>query len=150
MDDAGRSAQPLPIVSLICPSRQRTTKRAIIAYKPLATHISLCLFVVMMEQQIFKALADPTRHLVFSKLADGPHNATELRAGLEISQPAMSQHLAVLQAAGLVLGEKQGRHVSYRVNPDGLLEISRWLQRYRAFWPTRVENLEQLLKEMDQ
>jgi DNA-binding transcriptional ArsR family regulator len=104
----------------------------------------------MSEAEIFKALADPTRRAVFERLADGVKNASELREGLAISQPAMSQHLAVLREAGLVAEERQGRFVHYSVDPAGLAQIYRWLQRYRIFWPERVEALKQLLKEMDQ
>ncbi len=103
----------------------------------------------MSELHIFKALADPTRHLVFSKLSEGSFNASQLREGLDITQPAMSQHLAVLKEAGLVSASKQGRTVNYTINPDGLAEISRWLSRYRAFWPQKIDNLKLLLKEMD-
>ena len=56
----------------------------------------------MNETEIFRALADPTRRAVFERLAEGPRNATQLREGLPISQPAMSQHLAVLRQAGLI------------------------------------------------
>lgn len=103
----------------------------------------------MSDAEIFKALADTTRRSVFERLADGEKNATELRAGLPISQPAMSQHLAVLRMAGLVLERRAGRHVKYRINPDGLARIDRWLGRYRAFWPARVEALKDVLKEID-
>jgi DNA-binding transcriptional ArsR family regulator len=104
----------------------------------------------MSEAEIFKALADPTRRAVFERLADGEKNATELREGFAISQPAISQHLAVLRSAGLVAEQRNGRHVNYQVNPEGLARMVRWLQRYRIFWPERVEALKQLLKEMDQ
>ena len=104
----------------------------------------------MSESQIFKALADPTRLAVFERLANGEKNATELREGFAISQPAMSQHLAVLRSAGLVAEERSGRKVNYRVDPNGLARMYRWLGRYRTFWPERVESLKQLLKEMDQ
>jgi DNA-binding transcriptional ArsR family regulator len=104
----------------------------------------------MTETEIFKALADPTRRAVFERLADGERNATELREGLAISQPAISQHLAVLRAAGLIAEQRSGRNVNYRVNPKGLAQMVRWLQRYRLFWPERVEALKQLLKDMDQ
>ncbi|HEY4923535.1 MAG TPA: metalloregulator ArsR/SmtB family transcription factor [Roseiarcus sp.] len=110
----------------------------------------MCLCIVMTETEIFKALADPTRRAVFERLADGERNATELREGLAISQPAMSQHLAVLRSAGLVAEQRSGRNVNYQVNPEGLALMFRWLQRYRVFWPERVEALKQLLKEMDQ
>jgi len=104
----------------------------------------------MIENDIFKALADPTRRAIFEKLASGAMNASALRNGMEISQPAMSQHLAVLRKATLVREERQGRFVSYEVNPDGLALIAGWLAKYRAYWPARIEALETLLKDVDQ
>ncbi|MBR1216842.1 winged helix-turn-helix transcriptional regulator [Bradyrhizobium sp. U87765 SZCCT0131] len=103
-----------------------------------------------MENDIFKALADPTRRAIFEKLADGGQNASALREGMPISQPAMSQHLAVLRAAGLVREERQGRFVNYEVDPDGIAHIGSWLARYRAYWPQRMDALRTLLKDMDQ
>ncbi|CAB3688182.1 MULTISPECIES: ArsR/SmtB family transcription factor [Achromobacter] len=104
----------------------------------------------MLETDIFKALADPTRRAIFEKLAAGGMNASALRVGMEISQPAMSQHLAVLRKARLVREEKQGRFVNYEVDPDGLALIAGWLAKYRAYWPARIEALNALLKDMDQ
>ncbi len=78
--------------------------------KGLVNQISVCLCVVMTENDIFRALADPTRRAIFEKLADGAMNASALREGIEISQPAMSQHLSVLRGAGWWL--KDGRAVS--------------------------------------
>ena len=103
-----------------------------------------------MEQDIFRALADPTRRAIFEKLASGGMNASALREGMAISQPAMSQHLAVLRGAGLVREEREGRFVNYRVDPEGLALVARWLTKYRAFWPARIDDLRTLLKEMDQ
>ncbi|EPR21380.1 ArsR family transcriptional regulator [Agrobacterium radiobacter DSM 30147] len=113
-------------------------------------HISVCLCVVMTENDIFRALADPTRRAIFEKLADGAMNASALREGIEISQPAMSQHLSVLRGAGLVVEKRQGRFVNYEVDPDGLTRIAAWLGKYRAYWPQRIEALKLLLKDMDQ
>ena len=104
----------------------------------------------MVEQDIFKALADPTRRAIFEKLASGGMNASALREGMAISQPAMSQHLAVLRTAGLVREERQGRFVNYEVDPDGLALIARWLAKYRAYWPARIDALKDLLRDMDQ
>ncbi|SCB10594.1 DNA-binding transcriptional regulator, ArsR family [Rhizobium hainanense] len=118
--------------------------------KHLANHISLCLSVLMIENEIFRALADPTRRAIFEKLATGGMNASALREGVDISQPAMSQHLAVLRSAGLVREERQGRFVNYEVDPEGLTLIAQWLAKYRAYWPARIEALEVLLKDMDQ
>jgi DNA-binding transcriptional ArsR family regulator len=103
-----------------------------------------------MDNNIFKALADPTRRAIFEKLASGGMNASALRDGMEISQPAMSQHLAVLRNAGLVHEERQGRYVNYEVDPEGVAHIAGWLAKYRAYWPVRVKALKALLKDMDQ
>ncbi|HIE3988233.1 metalloregulator ArsR/SmtB family transcription factor [Serratia nevei] len=104
----------------------------------------------MNENDIFKALADPTRRTIFDKLAAGSMNASALREGLPISQSAMSQHLAVLRNAGLVREAKQGRCVNYQVDPDGLAQIALWLAKYHAWWPARIDALQTLLKDMDQ
>lgn len=104
----------------------------------------------MTETDIFKALSDPTRRAVLERLASAEMTATELREGFAISQPAMSQHLAVLRGAGLVSERREGRYVNYRVEPDGMAPLHQWLARYRAFWPSRIDSLKDLLKEMDQ
>ncbi|CAN0656275.1 winged helix-turn-helix transcriptional regulator [Nitratireductor aquimarinus] len=104
----------------------------------------------MTETDIFKALADPTRRHMLERLSAGERNATELREGLAMSQPAISQHLAVLRSAGLIEEEKSGRQMRYRIRPDGLAPVVDWLARYRAFWPERVDRLKTLLREMDQ
>jgi len=104
----------------------------------------------MSEVDIFKALADPTRRAVLERLAAAEMTATELREGFAISQPAMSQHLAVLRGAGLIRERRDGRYVNYRVDPKGMEPLHQWLARYRAFWPGRIDDLKDLLREMDQ
>ena len=104
----------------------------------------------MIETDIFKVLSDPTRRAVLERLASAEMTATELREGFAISQPAMSQHLAVLRGAGLVSERREGRYVNYRVEPEGLAPLHAWIARYRAFWPSRIDSLKDLLKEMDQ
>jgi DNA-binding transcriptional ArsR family regulator/uncharacterized protein YndB with AHSA1/START domain len=89
----------------------------------------------VIENDFFRALADPTRRAIFEKLAAGSMNASALRKGMEISQPAMSQHFAVLRSAKLVREERQGRFVNYEVDPEGLALIAQWLAKYRAYWP---------------
>ncbi|KQT64294.1 MULTISPECIES: ArsR/SmtB family transcription factor [unclassified Aureimonas] len=104
----------------------------------------------MIEGDVFKALADPTRRRIFEKLATGSMNASALREGMAISQPAMSQHLQVLRNAALVREERQGRTVRYEVDPEGLASIANWLARYRLYWPERIDALRDVLKEIDQ
>ncbi|MGV8833021.1 MAG: ArsR/SmtB family transcription factor [Devosia sp.] len=104
----------------------------------------------MSETDIFKVLADPTRRAVLERLASAELTATDLRAGFAISQPAMSQHLAVLREAGLISERREGRFAHYRVAPEGLAPLHEWIARYKAFWPSRIDSLKDLLKEMDQ
>lgn len=104
----------------------------------------------MTEPDIFRALADPTRRQMLERLSAGERNATELREGLAMSQPAVSQHIAVLRGAGLIEERKTGRQMLYRIRPDGLAPVVDWLTRYRAFWPERIDRLKILLREMDQ
>ncbi|WP_292895923.1 ArsR/SmtB family transcription factor [Nitratireductor sp.] len=104
----------------------------------------------MTEAEIFKALADPTRRQIMERLCGGERNATELREGLAMSQPAVSQHLAVLRGAGLIEEQKLGRQMRYRIKTGGMEPVLDWLTRYRAFWPARVDKLKTLLREMDQ
>jgi len=103
----------------------------------------------MMTADVFRALADPTRRAVFEQLASGEQTVSALKAGFAVSQPAISQHLATLRAAGLVRERREGRNAYYAIDPAGLGEIAAWLDRYRTFWPARIERLKSTLKEMD-
>jgi DNA-binding transcriptional ArsR family regulator len=103
----------------------------------------------MSEADIFRALSDPTRRAVFERLAAGELTVSALRDSFPISQPAISQHLAALREAGLVRTRRAGRHAYYRVDPRGLKPLVDWVDRYRAFWPGRLEKLKHVLKEMD-
>ena len=110
--------------------------------------------IFMMNAEVFRALADPTRRAVFERLAGRSQSApemsvSELRAGFAVSQPAISQHLAVLRGAGLVAERRQGRHAFYRAAPEGLAPLVDWIARYRAFWPGRIGKLRDLLQEME-
>jgi DNA-binding transcriptional ArsR family regulator len=104
----------------------------------------------MIESEIFRALADPTRRAVFERLAGREMSVSELKAGFAISQPAVSQHLATLRSAGLVRERREGRHAYYRIDPAGLAPLVEWIDYYRAFWPERIEKLKDVLKGMDQ
>jgi DNA-binding transcriptional ArsR family regulator len=104
----------------------------------------------MFESEVFRALGDPTRRAVYERLTAGERSVSELRQGLPISQPAVSQHLAALKAAGLVGERREGRRTFYRIEPAGLAPLIDWLGRYRAFWPAKIERLKDVLKEMDQ
>jgi DNA-binding transcriptional ArsR family regulator len=101
------------------------------------------------EQAVFGALADPSRRAIFEVLTRGEAAVRDLTARFDISQPAVSQHLAKLRSAGLVAERRAGRLVYYRVAPTGLRPLINWIAHYQAFWPERLERLQTLLKEMD-
>ena len=102
------------------------------------------------RDRIFHALADPSRRAIFESLTRGETAVKDLTARFDISQPAISQHLAALKAAGLVHGRREGRCVYYRVDPRGIQPLVDWIAHYRAFWPTHVDRLESLLETMDE
>ena len=102
------------------------------------------------ENKVFQALADPSRRAIFESLTGGEAAVKDLTARFNISQPAVSQHLATLKRAGLVNGRRQGRLVLYRVEPRGMKPLIDWLAHYRAFWTDRVGRLEQLLDKLDE
>jgi DNA-binding transcriptional ArsR family regulator len=100
--------------------------------------------------EVFRALADPTRRTLFEQLNAREMTVTELTAGLSISQPAVSQHLAALRNAGLVSERREGRFAYYRADPKGLRPLVGWIDRYRTYWPKRIARLRTVLKEIGQ
>src|SRR5215212_359020 len=102
------------------------------------------------ENEIFQALADPSRRAIFVSLTRGEAAVKELTARFDISQPAVSQHLATLKAAGLVGARREGRCMYYRVEPRGMKPLIDWIAHYRAFWIEHVGRLEELLEKMDE
>ena len=104
----------------------------------------------MVEADLFRVLADPTRRSLFERLIGQEMSVSELREGFSVSQPAISQHLAALRAAGLVRERREGRFAYYRADPEALSPLVQWVDTYRAFWPKRVERLKDVLKRMDQ
>ena len=101
------------------------------------------------ESRIFQALADPSRRAIFESLTRGESAVMDLTARFDISQPAVSQHLAALKTAGLVQARREGRRVFYRVRPKGMKPLIDWIAHYRAFWTEHVDRLEKLLERMD-
>jgi DNA-binding transcriptional ArsR family regulator len=102
------------------------------------------------EDKVFLALADPSRRAIFRSLMRGEAAVKELTAQFEISQPAVSQHLALLKDAGLVNGRRDGRCVYYRVEPRGMKPLIDWMTHYRAFWTEHAHRLERLLEKVDE
>jgi DNA-binding transcriptional ArsR family regulator len=100
---------------------------------------------------LLKALADPTRRAIFERLVrEGEQNVVALTKQAGVSQPAVSKHLGVLKLAGLVQDRRDGRQTHYSAQPRGLDPLLDWMTFYNAFWRERFDQLEDLLKRMDQ
>jgi len=100
---------------------------------------------------LFTALADPTRRALFERLAQGGEQTVwMLTAPSGVSQPAVSKHLGVLKSAGLVVDRREGRQTHYSARPEALRPLIDWIGHYSAFWGTKFDALEDLLKRMDQ
>ncbi|MBV8199513.1 MAG: winged helix-turn-helix transcriptional regulator [Acidobacteria bacterium] len=100
---------------------------------------------------LFRSLADPTRRAIFERLCtEGDQTVGALTDRAGVSQPAVSKHLGVLEQAGLVRGQRAGRQTRYSARPAALAPLADWTRRMTAFWEGRFDNLEDLLKRMDQ
>ena len=91
--------------------------------------------------QVFHALADPTRRGMVERLVRGPATVSELSRPLDMSLPAVMQHLQVLEASGLVRSEKAGRVRTCRIEPDALRAAEAWVTGQRTAWETRLDRL---------
>jgi DNA-binding transcriptional ArsR family regulator len=100
---------------------------------------------------IFKSLSDPTRRALFERLSrEGEITVHALTFPSGVSQPAVSKHLNSLKLAGLVRDRRDGRETYYRAVPEGLTPLFDWLKFYSTFWHSRFDQLEDLLRRMDQ
>ena len=100
---------------------------------------------------LFRTLADPTRRALFERLCrQGEQTVSALTAQAGVSQPAVSKHLGVLKAAGLVRDRQQGRQTHYSAQPAALAPLNDWTRDMAAYWDGRFDALEDLLSRMDQ
>ena len=100
---------------------------------------------------LFKTLADPTRRAVFERLCrHGEQTVRALTDHAGVSQPAVSKHLGVLKLAGLVRDRHEGRQTHYSAQLDALAPLVDWTSQMTSFWESRFDDLEDLLKRMDQ
>ncbi len=95
----------------------------------------------------FSALADPTRRAILARLALGEASVTELAEPLDVSRPAVSKHLRVLERAGLLTREKDGRVRRCRLVADPMQEASEWIASYQRYWEERFDALAEYLHE---
>jgi DNA-binding transcriptional ArsR family regulator len=92
--------------------------------------------------QVFSALADPTRRAILQSLSRGPATVNKIAEPFPVSLNAISKHVMVLERAGLLRREIRGREHHCRINPRPLLEANQWLEHYRQFWELRLDELE--------
>jgi DNA-binding transcriptional ArsR family regulator len=103
------------------------------------------------SDHLFRTLADPTRRAIFERLCrEGEQTVAALTAGAGVSQPAVSKHLGVLKQAGLVRGRHEGRQTHYRADARALRPLADWTREMADFWEKRFDELESLLRRMDQ
>lgn len=104
-----------------------------------------------LRDDVFRALADPTRRALFERLCrEGELTVGALTSQAGVSQPVVSKHLGVLRQAGLVVDRQQGRNIHYSPQPDSLDSLIAWTVEMSRFWNTRARKLEDLLRRMDQ
>jgi DNA-binding transcriptional ArsR family regulator len=96
----------------------------------------------------FAALADPTRRAILARLATGEASVTELAAPFDISQPAVSKHLRVLERAGLIEQGRQAQWRPRRLRAEPLRDIADWVDQYRRHWDESFERLDDYLREV--
>ena len=103
------------------------------------------------QDLLFRTLADPTRRALFERLCrDGEQTVAALTAQAGVSQPAVSKHLGVLKQAGLVRDRHAGRQTHYSAQLGALVPLIDWTRNMVGFWQSRFDQLEDLLKRMDQ
>lgn len=97
---------------------------------------------------IFSALADPTRRAILSRLADGEASVNEIAAPFDMSQPAVSRHLKVLERAGLIERDVDEQRRPARLNAANMAAAARWLDEFRVFWGKSFDQLDDVLVHM--
>jgi DNA-binding transcriptional ArsR family regulator len=96
----------------------------------------------------FAALADPTRRAILARLAQGEASVTELAAPFDLSQPAISKHLRVLERAGLIERRRHAQWRPRRLRAGPLRDVATWIGQYRPHWEERFERLDAFLQEI--
>jgi DNA-binding transcriptional ArsR family regulator len=96
----------------------------------------------------FAALADPTRRAILARLVNGEASVTELGEPFDMSLPAVSKHLKVLEHAGLISRSRTAQWRPCRLQPDALKTVDDWLEEYRRLWEERFDRLDDYLREL--
>jgi DNA-binding transcriptional ArsR family regulator len=95
---------------------------------------------------VYRAIADPTRRAILTRLRNGPVPVNALASHFSQSRPAISKHLRILRKAHLVAEQRSGRERRYHLQPEPLREVAHWVEEYRVFWQTNLTNLKRHLE----
>ncbi len=96
---------------------------------------------------VMHALNDSSRRRILTLLRQAPHCVGDLVDEIGLTQPGVSKHLRILEAAGLVQGTKHGQRRIYRLEPHGFQALDAWLEDYRAFWTETLDHLAQMMEK---
>lgn len=99
---------------------------------------------------IFSALADPTRRAILARLAEGEATVGQLAEPFDISPPAISRHLKVLEEASLISNERHGKHRRCRLKPEALAGAAEWIEFQRRFWNGSLDRLDARIKQQNE
>ena len=98
------------------------------------------------NSDIYHAIADPTRRAILDRLRTGPAPVNAILRDFPQSRPAISKHLRVLREADVVVEQRVGRERIYRIQPERLQQVATWIEGYRSFWQSSLENLKNYLE----
>ena len=99
------------------------------------------------RRDVFQAIADPTRRAIIGLVANSDLNLNGLAENFEISRPAISKHVKILEECGLVIVHKKGRERFCTANLEPLNEVSEWIEKYKAFWGNHLDALEDIISK---
>ena len=101
-----------------------------------------------MRRDVFQAIADPVRRDIIEILSKNPMTVNAVAENFEVSRPAISKHIKILEECGLVIISQKGRERFCRIDPQQLVPAFMWIDRYRQLWEDRLDNFEQYLDQL--
>ena len=104
----------------------------------------------MPEQLVFRAIADPTRRSIMAMLATGEHALGDIASNYEMTRPAVTKHLKILEQGGLVKVRTQGRERLHTLQPEALRSVAEWISFFSQFWDEKLDNLKRAVEADDE
>lgn len=104
----------------------------------------------MPEQLVFRAIADPTRRSIMAMLANGEHSLGDIASNYEMTRPAVTKHLKILEQGGLVKVRTQGRERLHTLQPEALRSVAKWISFFSQFWDEKLDNLKRAVEADDE